>query len=134
MKHIENIIIRHADTKPATFDGGEPIRLSWVLRWAIERLKPFNEDAAGIRSSTRIDAAIRGSVTDTAHAAYLSLEDEDHARLKAALEKPAPLGAGPDEPVYPLAPARLMVQVLDAIAAAKSELPAVVEPSAQQPS
>ncbi len=66
----------------------------------------FNSDGAGIRSSVRIERALR-----EASQSDVSLEDEDHKRLAEVVEAPSC--------AYPLTPARGCAEFIEAITTAK---------------
>ncbi len=97
-------------------EGGNPLPpISFGLDEFVQTLintdPIFNRDGVGIRSATKIEAAVRSS-KDTS---VLTLEDADHEKLQQVAEKPAN--------GYPLRPARICQPFVDAIAEAKKQAP-----------
>lgn len=116
---MNNFVLVGTDGEPVSVEknGGEKteLKLSDAIRWALEVLVEFQLDARGIRSSARLDSAIKGDPAE------LVLDDKDRERLVAALAEPKV--AGQDGNAircgYFLTPARLNIQILDALSKKK---------------
>lgn len=121
MKYVKNVTLVNLEGLPITNERGVA-RLADVCAWAINSAELFNSPGPGIRSGMRVDLELRAHKSDQ----WLAFEDEDHANLLKAVRDPgrSHTPRGPVPIPFPLSPARLMLQVEDALEAASSKRPA----------
>jgi len=105
-------------TTPIAFKNAD-FGLPEFIDYLIASDEQFNSDGEGIRSAHRILKVL----AESRDLSYLPLEDNDHARIKKASEKPTK--------GYPTPTAVMCYDVVQAVAEAKEERPESVEKPAE---